>query len=518
MAEIVKKAFLISGAQSLTTRPPAGLAFMAGCCENLGINYIAYDLNIEFMHHVGRETWNQIFSHVNTGKGLANLDKELDGKLDQYLLHLIDQIKKYDPDVIAITLLSYMQQQWTHRLLECLRKHINKPIIAGGPGISVPYHMLPESERDHTFGHWLVDQDLLDFYVLGEGDMALPKFLQGHTDIPGLNHKHHQDSWQPQIDNLDPIPIPSYKKINLSLYDTPDNGQHRISITGSRGCVRRCTFCDVGHLWKKFRFRSGKNIANEILQHHLDTGAVNFWFNDSLINGSLKQFYQLMSSLVEYKQTYLSLDPLLYQGQFIIRPKGNHPEKLYKLMKDSGCTQIMVGIESGSETVRDHMQKKFSNADIDYHLEMCEKYGIKNWFLLIVGYPTETQQDFESTKDMLRKYQKYVINQTVLGLNLQYMMAILPNTPLEGLMSEMNIHMIDNIDGSYTNWHSLSNPDLTLEKRYQRFGELVDLALDLRYPLPNEINYFLQRNINQSNPKKFIKIQTQTDLNLTPLS
>jgi radical SAM superfamily enzyme YgiQ (UPF0313 family) len=469
---------------------------MAGVCEKVNVEYQAFDLNLEFLKYTNQDIWDQVFLHISVGKNLVELSPYLLDLVDQFLDHVVADINNYSPDCVAITLLTYVQQQWAERFLSRLRPAFSGMVIAGGPGVCVPN--VANKFSTTTFGEDLVKEKLLDYYVLGEGDLILEEFFLGNRNLPGLNHAKVHGIWQPQLDDLDAFAIRSYKHISFDGYNVYDDKTHRVSITGSRGCVRRCTFCDVGHMWKKYRYRSGEKIANEILKHHHDTGVTNFWFTDSLINGSLKQFNDLMNQLAKHKQTINSLSNLMYTGQFIIRPKSDHPEKMFQLMNKSGCNQILVGIESGSKEVRDHMDKKFSNEDIDWHFEMCEKYKIKNWVLLITGYPTETEQDHQATLDLLIKNQRYIINHTILGLNLQYLMAILPNTPIEAMMPSLGIHHVDNSHGSYINWLSESNPSLTLSRRYQRFAEIAELAIKLRYNVSKEILYFLKKNIRHA--------------------
>jgi hypothetical protein len=486
-----KKAFLISGAPIHLTRAPPGLAFLAGVCEHVGIDYEAYDLNTNFLVFAGRDVWDATYLHINTGNGLETLSTELLIKIDSYLEQVINVISQSGADCVAISLLSYVQQSWAERFLKAL-KQAQLPVVTlgGGPGMCVPGR--DAGSCNIIFGRHCVELGILDYFCLGEGEIVMPEFLKGCREMPGLNSQHTANIWQPQLDTLDQFATPSYQQIDFDHYDTADTGRHIISITGSRGCVRRCSFCDVGHMWKKYRYRSGQHIANEVVKHFEQTGVTDFWFTDSLINGSLKQFNELTAHFAENRARVPGLNQLTYTGQFIIRPKQSHPEEMYQRMRDSGCEQVIIGVESGSESVREHMGKQFSNDDIDWHFHMCEKYGIKNWLLMIVGYPTETEQDFEASKNLLRRSQRYVLNHTILGVNLQYMMAVLPNTPLV-TMNELGLHFLEDFQEAYINWHSTANPDLTLARRYQRFAELVETALDLRYNLPHEILYFMEK-------------------------
>lgn len=50
------------------------------------------------------------------------------------------------------------------------------------------------------------------------------------------------------------------------------------------------------------------------------------------------------------------------------------------------------------------MRKKFSQDAVHYTVEMCRKYDIECQFLIIVGYPTETEDEYWETLDLMRQY------------------------------------------------------------------------------------------------------------------
>lgn len=474
-----KNLFLVSSGLISTERPSAGLAFLASVCEKNQVEYEIFDLNIQLLHKYGRDTWRAMYEYY---QDLSLMPTDLVGKLNAYL----EQAAKLavTADCIAISVLSNQQIQLTEMFLTQVRKlSTDITIIAGGPGITTTKLRTVESldVPDYSFGRIFANNDLVDYYVMGEGDIIFDQFLQGVTELPGLNTKHTVETWQPQIDNLDAAPVPSYKKIDFSLYDT-NKKIPTITITGSRGCVRRCSFCDIGHHWKKFRFRSGKNIANEILQHHKEINTTDFFFNDSLINGSISEFTSLLETLVEYKKQYPSLKPLTFAGQFIIRGRAHHPERMYQLMGEAGCDHIQVGIESGSESVRNHMGKKFNNDDIDYHFEMCEKYKIANWIFMMVSYPTETRKDFEDTLNLYYRYQKYLVNGTIAGTSCPGPVQVLSNMPFAAA-TDLEIQFLHGT----TEWINGANPELNLTERHKRYIELMRTVISLGYPVQGEI-------------------------------
>ena len=471
-----KKVALVASAILTLERPPAAIAILAGVCENNAIDYKFFDINLYLFYHFGRDRWEQIGSSAIELEEICQADPELKIQIDQALDRITDEILEYAPDLVAISSFSALQISWTRMLLRKLREKSTVTVIAGGPGI------IYEQQPNKSAGKILAEQNLVDYYVLGEGDQVFHEFLNGIVSL-GVNHKlDKHETWVPQLDNLDSLTLPTYKKLNINSYKSFLNeSATQIPITGSRGCVRRCTFCDVGNIWKKFRFRSASSIVNEIEMHYNEVGCLNYFFTDSLINGSIKQFIDVMKYLVELQDKIPDFKKLSYSGQFIIRPKSQHPEYLFELLQKSGCDHLEIGIESGSERVRDHMGKKFSNEDIDYHFEMCDKYGIKNYILMFTSYPTETIEDHNETIEFYIKNQKYLINNTIIGTNLNSPVVIYKNTPLDSMRSDLGIEITDMQYENTNNWVSNKNPDLTLKERWRRYLELIKLTSALRY-------------------------------------
>jgi radical SAM superfamily enzyme YgiQ (UPF0313 family) len=71
-------------------------------------------------------------------------------------------------------------------------------------------------------------------------------------------------------------------------------------------------------------------------------------------------------------------------------------------MKEAGCTALQFGIESGSVRRLKRMGKLFSRADAEKVLRLSAQAGINNWVNLIVGFPGETESDFQETVSFVR--------------------------------------------------------------------------------------------------------------------
>ena len=84
---------------------------------------------------------------------------------------------------------------------------------------------------------------VIDHYIVSEGERAILDLLE-----TGKGHGVNNTDWKQELD-LERSPVPDYGDYDLDQYDGG-----RLMITGSRGCVRRCSFCDRHKHWKKFVF------------------------------------------------------------------------------------------------------------------------------------------------------------------------------------------------------------------------------------------------------------------------
>jgi hypothetical protein len=202
--------------------------------------------------------------------------------------------------------------------------------------------------------------------------------------------------------------------------------------------------------------------------------------SDSLVNGSLKAFNDFIRTLANYNNTNLD-KKIKWVGQYITRPVSNVlNDEYYNLLKASGGEGLTIGVESGSDSVREHMKKKFTTTDVDAELEQFDRRGIVCVLLFFSCYPTETWQDFLDTVDMFIRYQKYCASGTVYKLTLGTPYTHHPQTPLWNMQED--IGLISSA-GSDILWILEDNPELTFYERVRRRLILQEVALCLRLPM-----------------------------------
>lgn len=459
-----------------TAYPPAGTSALKGHCQANGFTAKVLDMNLElFSESFDTETKSKLENYftVNT-----DLDIDTNNILDDFYQKCVQEIKNINPTWLGISVFTFQCQRSTKDLCKIIKKICpNIKIVIGGAGISTS----GIASHKADFGEDLKRQGLIDHYIKGDGEISLVELLKGNINFPGIDQPVYK-----VIEDLDALAFPDYSDV-INLPYEYHNQIKILPITGSRGCVRHCTFCDIHAFWKKFAFRSGESIANEMITLYEKHDVKSFFFMDSLINGSMKAYRELCRVLVEYYESNNLPDKFFrWGGQFIIRSAKQMTPDDYKLASRSGCSGLCCGVESGSESVRDHMQKQFTNADLDFTMEQFQAHGITCYFFIITGYPTETQQDFNDTINMFKKYQKYSIDGTLFGVNLNGLLSVDDGTPLYAKSEELGFVPI--VPASHVhglNWNATNNTDLTLEERIRRRIVLQEICMDLGYTVWN---------------------------------
>ena len=367
---------------------------------------------------------------------------------------------------------------------------------------------MSDNKKHKIIADFLKAENLIDHYILGDGEDSLIELLNENIDYPGLNGQQ-----QIMVKDLDNVPLPSYTDIEpLNYYYTNEPG---VYVTASKGCVRKCTFCNVPDLWPKFSIRSNESLMAEITKNKKQYGVNLVHFTDSLINGSMKHFRQLNKSLIELKQKDSTMNPVKYMGQFICRTKNEQTENDWELMAKAGAHLLVTGFESYSPNVRKHMGKNYSNDDIAFHFKQSAYYGIRNVALMFIGYPVETLEDHEYNKEFLYKYQKYAKAGIIHMVRWGYT-GMFRDTKKVEKPGNVEMAIDPDFESRFKNlpqgvrdialgmgWINKLNPTLTLNERIRRRLELHELSVKLGWPQTRsreelEILYNILDNLNRN--------------------
>lgn len=374
--------------------PSVGPALLKTILNEHNISSTIIDLNIEFFRYLNTLEEEYGWYYYETDDSAFHLNKyhefveTIVPKSEKFWKEKLQQILNLKPKFVGLSLLS----EYSHSSSIYLSKLIKEAdpniiIVWGGTGVMSKY-------ADRTIEQYGSD-DWVDFYVEGDGEKAIIELINTYKTSEEKQYKI-------PIDNLENIPLPDYNDINWSKYITP-GGQKAVYVTGSRGCVKRCDFCNVYDIWPKYIYRSGESIANEIIYCAENYGRNTFLFTDSLINGSMKHFRRLCNILKEHNTEKEPQKSIKWSSQWIVRSQHQMTYDDYVLMKESGCEKLEIGIESFCEDVRWEMGKKFTDKDMWFCLDALKDLQIHQTLLMIVGYVTETEQHHQQTLDTVRK-------------------------------------------------------------------------------------------------------------------
>lgn len=465
---------IVTAPFTYTFGPSLAPALLKACATKNQISARAWDISADFNHyHRLHESYNNILSWMNSPELTITADEYqwYQNIVINYAQIIVNQ---YCPKNLAVSLLTQNSQ----RFAEDLCYHVKSidpgiKILLGGSGMDI----LQYAYQAKWF-ELMLSGNLADTVILGEGEYALPRVIK--QNLYGMVK-------EPQLtnDQLSQLPIPDYDDYDFSLYksytqsfwnptdDVKKEQDLIFLITTSKGCVKDCSFCDVGKIWNKFRYRDAESVANEIITLHKKYNASYFSFTDNLINGGMKIFHQINTILSEQIP-----NTIRYEGQMICRSKRDMPEKHYQAMAQAGCDSVSIGIESGSETVRMHMRKGSSQEDIYYTTEMLTKYNIKQKWFIVVGYPTETDNDWQQTMSLIKYWLPRTNGLLVIVPSSTYL--LLDGTPMTDTDKYQDLELQKSTLHGYSQfaWTSGINPGNTFDVRGQRFLELCTYLLE----------------------------------------
>lgn len=383
----------------LVTLPPVGTfgpllgpALVYSAVKKAGFNVKQVDFNLNFF--LKNIEVDGVVEWLNSDSYSANESGFIDGYIEAAFDDWIKEIISLKPRWIGLSVFTVRSRIVLFKFLPKLKAaYPEGKIVVGGSGII-----------NSKFYERRIKEGVLDAYVMGEGEEAIIEVLNGNLNAPNVNGNPPKE-----IKSLDGLAIADYEGLNLENYGLLGLGGDRRSqqsrkkvffVEGSRGCVRKCSFCDIPFIKPGYRYRSTKSLMSEITHLVKTHGAKQIYFVDSLINGSLKNLKELCQEFLILKKDH---PRLAWEGYFIIRGPSFFSPESFDLLAASGAFKIKLGIESGSDNVRRTMNKIIPDSDIDYNLNQCFRVGIGVEALLMVGFPSETREDFEMTLDFIKR-------------------------------------------------------------------------------------------------------------------
>lgn len=302
---------------------------------------------------------------------------------------VVEKINASNFDLIGISALS-TQYSYIKWLIEVLKKANSQcKIVLGGA--------LPSHSAELVLQHTNVD-----VCVIGEGEETIKEIVENDdlANVKGICFKNKDGIVRTMpreyIANLDNIDFPAWDLFPIHIYLKPRRFYNQLkplkpmNLITSRGCPYDCNFCSK--TFTKTRLRSGENIAKEIeiLKQRYKVNCL--FFNDELFMISKKRVFDLCDKL----------EPL--NIKFICNGRTNIADyELLKRMKDVGCIAIGYGVESGSQTILNNMNKHIRVEQSEQAIKATIKAKIYPIIYMMFGYIGENKETLTETVNFFKK-------------------------------------------------------------------------------------------------------------------
>lgn len=295
-------------------------------------------------------------------------------------------------DMVGVTVLS----PYAKRAMELVRalrdSGLELPVVVGGAHVTV----LPESMLECG----------ADYAVVGEGELTILELVNclfggregvGIENISGLVFRagdgYVHNSLRSPIDPLDQVPLPARELLPMHRYRgglSRAKYQPSHSMMASRGCSGACSYCPKKILGGKVRYFSVERIVEEFFLLRDKYGARDVSVMDD--------------NFISSPEVALSVSDNLRSRNFGLTWMVSAridcvTREVLKGIKDAGCSFICFGIESGSQRILNHINKRTTKEQIRETVRIAGEVGIPVQGFYMVGMPTETAEEMKETID-----------------------------------------------------------------------------------------------------------------------
>jgi radical SAM superfamily enzyme YgiQ (UPF0313 family) len=295
-----------------------------------------------------------------------------------------------DFDAVAISSFTAMIKD-AYRLADRYRA-VGVPVILGGLHVT----LLPEEAQRHA-----------DAIVVGEAEPVWPQLIR---DLEAGQLKPRYDARGQPFD-LGDAPMPRFDLLDPSRYN-------RITVQTQRGCPFSCEFCAASiRLQPGYRVKPVWKVLDEILEIRRIWSDPFIELADDNTFASRRHGREVVEAL-----RGLGIKWFTECDISVARDK-----ELLRAMKESGCAQILVGLESPQPSGLDGLERRsnWKRRQLDGYrsaIEAIQDAGITLNGCFVLGLDGTDASSFDAVYDFVRETGLYEVQITVL--------TPFPGTPL----------------------------------------------------------------------------------------
>ncbi len=288
-------------------------------------------------------------------------------------------------------------------------------------------------------------EPFVDYVVQGEGEITSCELAHALSengsfdDILGLCWKNQagtliQNDRRPLMKDIDQF-RQDWSLVDIKNYiRTSFDGKKYFSFITSRGCPHKCGFCyNLAFNEQRWRAHSVEFVVNEMIQIHHQTGVNLFTFLDDNFLANKKRAFEILKRLKEENISVSWIE---------VRIDAIDDKTLSELSKYNVKT-LFVGWESGSNDTLARIDKGFKTDLILNGFRLAAKYSFEVDASAIVGFPFETEEQWQKTIDMVLEIDRLNPgrNKFNLGVYVPY-----PGTPIVKIANKKGFEFPTNIE------------------------------------------------------------------------
>ena len=299
------------------------------------------------------------------------------------------QLERYRPDYVAVMADDHSLQMKQcigriRRAQQSMARQASErgiPVLVSGPDVSdQPELYLKEGAT---------------VAVVGEPVEVVGEWVDGQPDIQGLHGASGLGGRRPPVQPLDRLPDTDWSLLDLSPYSDQWRrrfGYWELNISTAKGCPYTCNWCAKPTWGRSYEVRSPERVAAEVERVRRTLAPDRIWFTDDIFAIKpdwLQRFRAHLQSPIPYR--CLSRADLLKDPSYTAN------------LKATGCEEVWIGAESGSDKILRAMDKGSDVGEIERARENLQSAGISAGFFLQLGYPGEGISEVRQTIEMVRR-------------------------------------------------------------------------------------------------------------------
>jgi anaerobic magnesium-protoporphyrin IX monomethyl ester cyclase len=335
---------------------------------------------------------------------IAILDSEAENMGHESIAHRVAELA---PRLVALVVFGHQPSASTQQMVAAgdtcraiKERDPDRPIIILGGHVSA----LPERT---------LEDEAADFACKGEGPVTVVELLEQLAEevpdfavVRGLVWRSEDDGIvvnppAPLTVDLDAdlhgnvwdlLPMDRYRAHNWQCFGMLDRRMPYASIYTSLGCPYKCSFCCINAPFdvNRYRMRSPEEVVDEVDMLYRNYGVRTFKIIDEMFVLN-ERHYRKICELLAAKPYAKELNFWAYARVDTVKPDS------LELLRSAGIRWLALGIESGSEYVRDGAQKSLKQSDIVDIVRQIQKAGIHVIGNYIFGLPDDTEESMRET-------------------------------------------------------------------------------------------------------------------------